>query len=91
MDNDFKLKITYDCAKEKWCPFKNDVCVTLGCMAFIKIENEIIREDHSGGKQMINEAAIKRGQPLSDIKRIGRDGSEGLYILPALYTCLRLK
>lgn len=60
-------------------------CIGSHCFSWLEINPRIEREDHSGGKQMMQAASSKRG--FQKIKRTGPVGSLGILILEAQGTC----
>lgn len=58
------------------------------CMAWEVVEERFVREDHSGGRELMNNLMLKR--PGTRLERAGPPGSEGLFILPERGRCGRL-
>lgn len=85
--------MTEKTAREKSCPFKDDVnysdtmCIASNCMGWVQAESELKREDHSNGKEMIFKEGRKNGRtPI----RTGPSSSTGYWILPALGYCAKI-
>lgn len=76
-------------ASSKQCPFTNNGknCKHKNCMAWVKVYDEVSREDHSGGSSFILEQKRKRHHSTGELKRTGPSGCGGVYTLEAEGYC----
>lgn len=80
-------------AQHKICPFFKDEggfpfnCILGDCMAWHVVQPTTSREDHSGGRDMMQTMARNYGCELT---REGPPGSQGFWSIPALGYCKRL-
>lgn len=82
-------------AKKKECPYKHfdpeqpgeHLCKGKVCMAWVEQFPRVVREDHSGAREYMNNIARRRG---SSVKRTGPAGSYGVLTIEAEGFCGRL-
>lgn len=86
--------LTEDQASKKLCPMtlnnSGDYlprCRGSDCLWWVEVHGIITREDHSDARSHMNEAAFKRGQSYSMIRREGPAGCQGVFILDAVGIC----
>ena len=79
-------------AQKKYCPFqfnKDEInyCTPDTCMAWVEVENCVIRENHSGAYEAMLPLALKRNVTI----RKEGVGCTGYYIIDARGYCARLQ
>lgn len=90
--------LTVPIAKKKSCPHFSAVagqrvlCNPDDCMAWEEMESLVEREDHSGGRDVLNECASRRRLdcPGVEIQRKGGPGSTGILFIEARGVCRKL-
>ena len=84
---------TCEDAAQCYCPFtfegeQAQYCRVAMCMAWRVVHPKESREDHSGGRDIINDRALKTGRIM---RREGPPMSGGKWILDEVGVCARLE